>query len=301
MALNKILEAEFTGKDIEGLVDRPSEAGLSATLLKERFDSISKDLITPKFNALIDALQAQSGSSEIGFTPTAKVAFTNLYLAVLGSFDYTDDQITQALLPGFLPEAVNISVADAGSKFTGTNVETVLLELFNKIGIDIAALETAYNAGGLSTFLKTLITASKVLVSDGSGKIAASSLDSSKLAFLANVTSDIQAQIDNIDVTLTADLITDANAATATGFYRAESTATNIPAARPCFIVTIAKDVNNLSQMYIEHASSTVFTQYFRVRSGSTWGAWTKVKTGVETISTSDPSGGNDGDIWYKV
>lgn len=49
----KLTEADFTGNDIEGLDDDPL---LTPTELKERFDSAAKDVIVPKFNAMLDGI-----------------------------------------------------------------------------------------------------------------------------------------------------------------------------------------------------------------------------------------------------
>lgn len=48
-------------------------------------------------------------------------------------------------------------------------------------------------------------------------------------------------------------------------------------------------------QRYTEYLSGTVYT---RVKYNSSWSAW---QGGLVTVSTSAPSGGNDGDVWYQV
>ena len=49
--------------------------------------------------------------------------------------------------------------------------------------------------GGASTIVSSNLTASRALISNSSGKIAASSITTTKLGYLANVTSDIQTQL----------------------------------------------------------------------------------------------------------
>lgn len=51
----KIRDSDFTNKDIRSLPDRPSEAGIDAATLKDRFDYGAKHIIAPKINQLIDA------------------------------------------------------------------------------------------------------------------------------------------------------------------------------------------------------------------------------------------------------
>lgn len=63
----KFTDAEFTGRDIASLPDRPGDAGITAAQLKERFDAIPKMMIAlGSFNTLIDALTASTGAGEIG-------------------------------------------------------------------------------------------------------------------------------------------------------------------------------------------------------------------------------------------
>ena len=60
----KIHTSEYTGKDISGLPNKPSEAGYSASELKAMFDSLVKNLTAVRFNQLIDVLTT-AGAKEI--------------------------------------------------------------------------------------------------------------------------------------------------------------------------------------------------------------------------------------------
>ena len=63
----KFQSADFTGQDIAGLPDVPSEAGFTAAQLKARFDNIGKALIAlGKHNDLVDALSSAYGAAGIG-------------------------------------------------------------------------------------------------------------------------------------------------------------------------------------------------------------------------------------------
>lgn len=81
----KIKETDFSGKEITGLPNRPSEAGMSATDLKEMFDAGSKKVIVPKLNALIDYLAA-SGADGIGVTDGDSVVMLQALVDTLVRF-----------------------------------------------------------------------------------------------------------------------------------------------------------------------------------------------------------------------
>ena len=85
----KIKETDFSGKEITGLPNRPSEAGMSATDLKEMFDAGSKKVIVPKLNAMIDYLAA-SGADGIGVTDGDSVVMLQELLDTLVRFSTGD-------------------------------------------------------------------------------------------------------------------------------------------------------------------------------------------------------------------
>lgn len=61
------MAADYAGKDIES-IEGDYVAGQS-TSLKKRFDAVSKDVIAPKHNELIDELIAEGAAAEIGAAP----------------------------------------------------------------------------------------------------------------------------------------------------------------------------------------------------------------------------------------
>lgn len=69
-----------------------------------------------------------------------------------------------------------------------------------------SAVQTQLNAkqttitGGATTIATSNLSANRALVSDGSGKVSASSITSTILGYLANVTSDIQTQLNRLPV-----------------------------------------------------------------------------------------------------
>ena len=85
----KIKETDFSGKEITGLPNRPSEAGMSATDLKEMFDAGSKKVIVPKLNAMIDYL-ATNGADGIGVTDGDSVVMLQALIDTLVRFSTGD-------------------------------------------------------------------------------------------------------------------------------------------------------------------------------------------------------------------
>lgn len=55
----KIGGSDFAGKDVSSLPDQPGSVGMTASELKAAFDRPVKEVVVPKMNALIDALEAQ--------------------------------------------------------------------------------------------------------------------------------------------------------------------------------------------------------------------------------------------------
>ena len=80
MAFKKITDSELSSRGATTLPDQPT---ISATALKEEFDAPAKNIVAPKFNTLIDDLEASSAAGNIGVVGTA----TNVqeYLDDLGT------------------------------------------------------------------------------------------------------------------------------------------------------------------------------------------------------------------------
>lgn len=113
---NKILDTDFSGKDIES-ISEDTVVG-RAEWLKARFDSAAKEVITPKVNGLIDALLSQEAAGQIGATPlvegseatvAGQMAFlkeelNGVSLGQIPSGSLTDDKLSDA--PGQLKDSV---------------------------------------------------------------------------------------------------------------------------------------------------------------------------------------------------
>ena len=89
-------------------------------------------------------------------------------------------------------------VSDASGKVAVSSLATSILAYLANITSDVQSQLNAKQptiTGGASSIAASNLTTSKVLISDASGKVAASALASSLLAYLANISSDVQAQI----------------------------------------------------------------------------------------------------------
>lgn len=80
MGFTKIEASEIVGRKISELPDVPE---LTAEDLKRRFDAISQDVIIPKFNNLVDELEAETGADNIGIAVPEGLEAENKLSAVI--------------------------------------------------------------------------------------------------------------------------------------------------------------------------------------------------------------------------
>ena len=120
MSFTKITSADTTNKGVVGLPDEP---GLSCTEMQEKFDELALDVIIPKFNGLVDELDAAKSDTDeaISNITTYKeitVATTDWETnshatytkkAVKTSEDYGDD---------YVPISVDLIPADGSAFFS---------------------------------------------------------------------------------------------------------------------------------------------------------------------------------------
>lgn len=75
MAYSEITAADLLNKGVEGLPDTP---GLTAAQMQQKFDEIAKDVIVPKFNAVVQKLNDPSGADDIQVTDPTTGTQNNL-------------------------------------------------------------------------------------------------------------------------------------------------------------------------------------------------------------------------------
>lgn len=129
----KLAEADFKSVDVKSLPDRPSEAGISAASLKATFDHVAEQLITARFNSLIDTLASTGGAAEIGAAAIDGVAGVNIQAMLAATKALIDDRYTKAEADTLLArkfdavEAVslvrNVAFVPATGIFTLTNYD----------------------------------------------------------------------------------------------------------------------------------------------------------------------------------
>ena len=114
----KITSEDYTSKDIAGLPDRPSEAGMSAADLKARFDAATKRIVQPKFNQLIDLLNGTEGADNIGITPIEGVAGYTVQQILMAVKILLDDK-----------QSIEQSNIDVGKKFDTAEAQALVREI----------------------------------------------------------------------------------------------------------------------------------------------------------------------------
>ena len=115
----------------------------------------------------------------------------------------------------------------------------------------IEARRVANIAGAVSTITTGNLTASKALVSDGSGKVAASAVTATELGYVDGVTSAIQTQIDSKQATITG---------AATTIDDADLTASRAVVSDGSGKVAVS-DVTSTEIGYLDGVSSAIQTQ----------------------------------------
>lgn len=83
----KLNDSDFSGQDVSSLPDRPSDAGITTSQLKARFDMIGKAILgLGRFNSLVDALISKaagnSGADNIGISPIEGISGDNVQAAL---------------------------------------------------------------------------------------------------------------------------------------------------------------------------------------------------------------------------
>ena len=78
----KVAVGDYTNQDIASLPNKPSSAGYTAEQLKARFDKLTKDVVSPKYNALIDELVSEYGAGNIGVETILNMTATDIQSAL---------------------------------------------------------------------------------------------------------------------------------------------------------------------------------------------------------------------------
>lgn len=147
----KFNSADFSGKDISSLPDRPGDSGITGAELKARFDQIPKMMVAlGGFNSLIDELNGNNGAENIGVSPIegAQGATVQAVLGEMGALTQEAKTAAEtAAAQGRAAEAAAQNAAEAASEATvkATAAETAANTAAEQ-GEEAAAAATAATA-----------------------------------------------------------------------------------------------------------------------------------------------------------
>ncbi|MBQ9958923.1 MAG: hypothetical protein IJP01_01075 [Oscillospiraceae bacterium] len=133
-------EQDFAGKGISPLPQYPA---LRSPQMQQKFDELVREVVAPRFNALLTLLAGDGGAASLGISldalPAHNVADAIRYLL---QREYTPQDLPEGGADGQLlvlengspvwkrPEASHIAVADEAGNFAAENMEAVLAELY---------------------------------------------------------------------------------------------------------------------------------------------------------------------------
>lgn len=151
--LEMIIEPEdFQNKEVTGLPDRPSEQGITASALKAMFDAPSKQVVAPKFNALINALSdpVNGGAGGITVQPITGLAGNDVQTVLAALKELLDTKETSEQHDADMATKLDITEAeslvksidfdDQNGKFTFTKYDgstTVIDTALEKVTLDV--------------------------------------------------------------------------------------------------------------------------------------------------------------------
>jgi len=135
-----LTEQDFAGKGISPLPQYPA---LRSPQMQQKFDELVREVVAPRFNALLALLAGDGGAASLGISldalPAHNVADAIRYLL---QREYTPQDLPEGGADGQLlalengspvwkrPEASHIAVADEAGNFAAENIEAVLAELY---------------------------------------------------------------------------------------------------------------------------------------------------------------------------
>ena len=144
MSLPKIKSEDLQGKGVTGLPDVPN---LNTSEMQEKFDELSLAVLSPKHNALVDALEDETASADLG------AIVNDDYDLTLAQTELEKDTATkiQVLFNVILKEcaALDISVADLKTLLTGIeSVENTVHDEESEIPTGKAIVAYVSHMGG---------------------------------------------------------------------------------------------------------------------------------------------------------
>ena len=140
MAFTKITNTELSSR---GATTLPNQPAISPQALKEEFDAPAKEVVAPKFNNLIDELEATSAAASIG--ASAPTGFTGDTIQLL----------IEALATAIVTIEAQQVGATAPSGQIGNNVQALLNSLAEQVSLLNSAKHTHSNKTLLDSYDQT--------------------------------------------------------------------------------------------------------------------------------------------------
>jgi hypothetical protein len=176
-----------------------------------------------------------------------------------------------------------------------SNVTPTQLEFLANVTSDIQGqLDSTASAivGAASSITTSNLTASRVLVSDASGKVAVSSTPASNVAYVSNLVSDAQVQLNSKQPTITgaASSITTSNVTPSRVVVSDASgkvAASNVPSANVAYITNVTSDIQTQLNTKADLASA-VFTGDVGIQ-GNLTVAGNTTTLNTEQLTVADP------------
>jgi hypothetical protein len=127
-------------------------------------------------------------------------AITNIFIGILSK---TNNSIpTELITDAQVATGANINAAKLGTGVVDNTEFNYLNGVTSSIQTQLDAKQATIT-GGATTITSSDLTASRALESNGSGKVAVSSVTSTELGYVSGVTSGLQTQIDGKQATIT--------------------------------------------------------------------------------------------------
>lgn len=177
----KILESDYTGRDITGLSNQPNDNGMTAAELKAQFDKLIKEVVSVKFNLLIDDLASvianSSGARQIGLEATPSLFYQTVYDALIGLATSKVDKETGKSL---IPDASLTDLTDGGDTtlhihdtryYTEAEVDAKLLLKQNNADASGKLLVSYTHTGNLEVITTSLDLATGVFTKINHGLV----------------------------------------------------------------------------------------------------------------------------------